>query len=263
LAEDHLRALRAVRLSARLGFAIEPLTAAAIRRHALELRGLSRERIGEELRKMMAHPSRAAALEQLQTLGLDAPVLDEVTKQAQLRVVQGLPLAAAYPTSLAAWALDRSANSGSASLSSDDATNVVRRWRTALCLSNEERADMQAALNGFAVLDRQWPGLSVADRKKAASSRWFRASMQLLESQDLATREGRAGLITSAVAELAATPGGLVPEPFVNGDTLVALGMTPGKAFRRILDQVYDAQLEGRVGTVEQAVALAQELAKG
>src|SRR5690606_11510087 len=77
LAEDHLRALRAVRFTARLGFSLDPGTAAAIRRHAMQLRGVSRERIGEEIRRMLTHPTRGAAIELLQELGLDAPVLLE------------------------------------------------------------------------------------------------------------------------------------------------------------------------------------------
>ncbi|VAX42094.1 CCA tRNA nucleotidyltransferase, partial [hydrothermal vent metagenome] len=77
LAEDHLRALRAVRFAARYGFEIEPRTAAAIRAHATDLAGVSCERIGEEFRRMMAHPSRAQAAELLGELGLDGVLLGE------------------------------------------------------------------------------------------------------------------------------------------------------------------------------------------
>ncbi|MEC9373787.1 MAG: CCA tRNA nucleotidyltransferase, partial [Planctomycetota bacterium] len=59
LSEDHLRALRAVRFAARLEFLLDPDTAAAVRRHATDLEGVSRERIGHELRKMLGHPTRA------------------------------------------------------------------------------------------------------------------------------------------------------------------------------------------------------------
>ena len=52
LAEDHLRALRAVRFAARYGMAIEPATAAAITAHAGDLAGVSRARLGEAPRRM-------------------------------------------------------------------------------------------------------------------------------------------------------------------------------------------------------------------
>ena len=57
--EDKLRLLRAVRMSARFGLAIEPATEAAIRAMAPEVVAVSPERIAQELRRMLVHPSRA------------------------------------------------------------------------------------------------------------------------------------------------------------------------------------------------------------
>src|SRR5882724_7855964 len=51
--EDSLRLLRAVRFAARLGFEIEPGTAAAIKAHAPQLKRISPERIADELRVML------------------------------------------------------------------------------------------------------------------------------------------------------------------------------------------------------------------
>src|SRR5204862_514539 len=48
-AEDHLRLLRAVRFAAQLGFEIEPATFAAVQQHAARIRGISSERIRDEL----------------------------------------------------------------------------------------------------------------------------------------------------------------------------------------------------------------------
>jgi poly(A) polymerase len=55
--EDHLRMLRAVRFAARLGFEIDPETFAAIRKLAPKIKGISAERIREELVKLFAPPS--------------------------------------------------------------------------------------------------------------------------------------------------------------------------------------------------------------
>jgi hypothetical protein len=38
--------------------------------------------------------------------------------------------------------------------------------------------------------------------------------------------------------------------------------MTPGPAFKRVLEAVYDAQLEGRVGTRAEAMEMAASLAR-
>src|SRR5689334_8290213 len=57
--EDYLRMLRAVRFAARLGFTLDGPTADAIREFAPKLRGISRERIGQEVQLMLEHPARA------------------------------------------------------------------------------------------------------------------------------------------------------------------------------------------------------------
>ena len=54
----------------------------------------------------------------------------------------------------------------------------------------------------------------------------------------------------------------VAPAPLITGDDLTAAGLTPGPVFKRVLDAVYDAQLEGRVTTHEQALALALDLSK-
>ena len=109
LAEDHLRALRAVRFAARLGFTIHERTADAIAAHARELVGVSRERIGEALRRMLAHPARAQAVALLSALGLDAPVLDTQPAGEPTPGLDALHAGATYPAALAAWAIDRGA----------------------------------------------------------------------------------------------------------------------------------------------------------
>ncbi len=60
-AEDRLRLLRAVRFAARLGFDVEPETAAAIRESASAIHEVSAERIGEEVVKMLTEGSARRA----------------------------------------------------------------------------------------------------------------------------------------------------------------------------------------------------------
>ena len=47
------------------------------------------------------------------------------------------------------------------------------------------------------------------------------------------------------------------PAPLITGDDLTAAGLTPGPMFRRVLDAVYDAQLEDRVGSKAEAMEMA------
>jgi poly(A) polymerase len=55
-------------------------------------------------------------------------------------------------------------------------------------------------------------------------------------------------------------PEELNPPPLVTGDDLRAAGMKPGPEFKRILDAVREAQLEGKVKTKEGGLRLVQEL---
>jgi len=68
--EDHLRLLRAVRFAARLGFMVQGETERAIVEHATKLKGISPERIAEELRMMLTPASRGRAWAMLWGYGL-------------------------------------------------------------------------------------------------------------------------------------------------------------------------------------------------
>jgi tRNA nucleotidyltransferase/poly(A) polymerase len=75
--EDALRLLRAVRIAARLGFDIEPVTYEAMRAHAEDTAWVSEERVGSEIRRMLA-TAPARAIELLADTGVLAIALPEV-----------------------------------------------------------------------------------------------------------------------------------------------------------------------------------------
>lgn len=253
LAEDHLRALRAVRLMSRLGMTLDPATSEAIAEHAAELRGVSRERIGDEVRKMLRHPSRVVSAWTLQVLGLDAPVLGEATVTRAPTRLGRLGDDASYPLSLAAWALDRGRV-----IEATQIRPLVLGWRRALCLSNDEKARLEAILTGHATLARGWWSLGVSGQKRAAASAWFDDALRLIQTHS----NEEFVRIAHRVGELRSTPSGLSPAGLVAGDDLIRAGLEPGPAFRLILDRVYDAQLEDRITTRDQGIALAMELAR-
>lgn len=273
LAEDHLRALRAVRFAARLELTIDAGTASALHRHARGLEGVSRERIGEELRRMLIDPQRAHALTLLQSLGLDAPVLQESNWMGQPTLVAALGDAGAsastsFSTVLAAWALDRGlstslpgafvtpgtlldARRGKKDRAPSAIDSLVSRWRSALCLSNEESDQLGRTLRVILIVEHSWGAMRIAQKKRLAATQVFPESMRIFRARN----PGLAAGVDSDVAVLAASAGGLSPNPLVDGDLLVAQGFKPGPAFKAILDRVYDAQLEGRVTEVAQALA--------
>jgi poly(A) polymerase len=258
LAEDHLRALRAVRLAAKLDFAIDPATADAIRAHAAELRGVSRERIGDELRMMFEHPSRAHAAALLHGLGLVGPVLmDSAGKWgggAVYPTLAGLAEPVPFGVAISAWGLD---------LGVDPGHHAVRREftdnsRRALCLSNEERAAVAHSFEGLHALRDAtgWASWPIAKQKRFAVGEACCNGVALLSVVDPLA----AARVKGRIADLAATPVGLAPPPILTGDHLVAMGHRPGPRFKAVLDAVYDAQLEGTVVNLEQARELAARI---
>lgn len=264
LAEDHLRALRAVRLSTRLGLRIDPATAEAIRRHASSLEGVSRERIGDELRLMLTSDAAPEALRQLHDLLLDRPVFHRPLANGSppleaplLTALRGRnrPFAAALAAALA----DREGPSLLADTPSAAALrlDVVTTTRAALCLSNDERDDTLATLELTAAVLHRFAQRPVAGQKRLAAARCFRASVDLARGVDAAT----ADRAEQRVQELSGMYGGLAPQPLVDGDRLIGAGFRPGPAFKRLLDQVYDAQLEGRITSAEEGLQLASHLA--
>lgn len=50
------------------------------------------------------------------------------------------------------------------------------------------------------------------------------------------------------------------PKPLLQGRDLIALGMRPSARFKEILDAVYAKQLDGEVGSLEEAIAVAKSL---
>jgi len=52
------------------------------------------------------------------------------------------------------------------------------------------------------------------------------------------------------------------PPPLVSGNDLIAMGLKPGPAFKEILEAVYDAQLEKRVRTKDEAMEAARRAAR-
>jgi len=78
--EDHLRILRYFRFQARLGAALDAEAEAACAELAPSLKGLSRERVGWELLKLLALPDPAPTASRMRELGVLPVVLPEAGK---------------------------------------------------------------------------------------------------------------------------------------------------------------------------------------
>ncbi len=89
IGEDHLRILRYFRFDARFGAqTVDELSETACAQLASTLKGLSRERIGMELMKLLALPDPAPTVERMARLDVLAVVLPEVTPDHLARLVR-------------------------------------------------------------------------------------------------------------------------------------------------------------------------------
>ena len=248
LREDHLRALRAVRFAAKYELTIDERTKSAIREHARELSGVSIERIGEEVRRMLLHPSRVRACEMIDELGLDDAIFGDA-RSFDSSVMQSLGDEAAYPVALAALAIGR----GFAI--DDDISAMCSRYRKALDLSNADRDELRWILQSLWNFVRCWDQMSEPQQKRLASGPMSAQALQVLRAMDHA----RAESIIDDIETLSGRFGGLCPKPFISGADLIELGLEPGPLFKRVLDEVYDQQLEGGVQSQPEAIEFVQK----
>jgi len=135
---------------------------------------------------------------------------------------------------------------------------AVRAMRQALRISNEESEQMRGTLAGIdPLLADNFP--PVARLKRFLAEPTSTLSRQLMQAlAKLGHQVERIAELEGQFEKLEQT--NFAPDPLIDGDILTDLGMKPGPIFKRILNEVYDAQLEGRVATREEAVRLATEL---
>jgi len=75
--EDHLRILRAVRFSNNLGFKYDPETEEAVKELSHLVNDISKERVADELNKMIVHPRRAHSFRELEKFGILKYIMPE------------------------------------------------------------------------------------------------------------------------------------------------------------------------------------------
>jgi poly(A) polymerase len=265
-AEDHLRLLRAVRFAARFDLTLDPTTADAVRAHAPKLARIAPERVADELRRILTAPSRRVGWRLLRELNLTPVVFRHLPDRA---TGGALPLFdrldAVEPSvglAFAAATLELRVPVDAADVrrlvEPTGLQRVTGSIRKAFRVSNEEAADFEGSLDVWPVLQDALPTVALMKRflarPHADSARALLDAVAAcgLHAERIAWLRGR-------FAELAGTE--VAPPPLITGDDLIAAGLSPGRLFKRVLDEVYDAQLEARVATREQARALALVLA--
>jgi poly(A) polymerase len=277
--EDHLRLLRGIRFAARLGFAIEPATFAAIRRdHELILKVAS-ERVRDELVRILTEGGARRGFELLGESGMLDDLLPEVA------AMKGVAQPPEYHPEGDVWnhtllLLEQLPQPVSATLALGALLHDVGKpptFRIAGRIRFDGHVDEGVALaNGImnrlrfsraeieqveALIANHMKFKDVHHMKESTLKRFLRmpefaehlelhrldvmSSNRRLENYELAKRK---------LEEYREEQ--LKPEPLIAGTDLIGLGYQPGPLFSRILHALEDAQLEGRIASYDEALQL-------
>jgi putative nucleotidyltransferase with HDIG domain len=281
--EDKLRLLRGVRFAARFAFELEPATARAMEQLAPAVDQVSRERVREELTRMLTEGRARRAFELLDATGLLAQVLPEVVKMkgvAQppqyhpegdvwvhtLLLLDGLP--AGCPMALAWAALlhdvgkpatfrvapDRIRFDGHVDVGVRIAEEICRRLR----FPNYETEQI------LSLIANHMRFADVRKMKESTLKRFFRLEHfdqhLALHRLDCLASHGSLELYDFARQRFETLPEEQVrPHLLLSGKDLIEAGYRPGPQFSKMLALAEDAQLEGVVHTREQALAIIRE----
>ena len=270
-AEDKLRMLRAVRFAARFGYVIDAGTFGAIKKLAEQVRLVSRERVREELTRMLTEGQGHKAFLLLDETGILRHVLPEIAAMkgvAQpaefhpegdvfvhtLMLLDNLPCPC--PATLGWGALlhdvgkpptfrvapDRIRFDDHVEVGVKMAEEICRRLR----FSNGDTTQI-LALVGNHMRFGHATRMKESTLKKFMRMPAFDQHLALHRADCLASHRNLATyeFVQQRRAEI--PPEKMRPSPLVTGYDLIAEGHVPGPKFREILDAVEDAQLEGRL----------------
>ena len=278
-AEDKLRMLRAARFAARFGYAIEPKTFQAIQELASQIRQVSKERVRDELSKILTEGRARQAFLLLDKTGLLHEILPEIEAMKgveqpprfhpegdvfvhTLLLLDKLP----HPCSITlAWgallhdvgkpatfriAPDRIRFDGHVDVGVKMAEAICSRLR----FSNDDTDQI------LALVDNHMRFAHVQQMKESTFKRFVRmplfAEHLELHRLDCQSSHGNLASYNFTRQKMASmTPATMRPAPLINGDDLIAAGYPPGPQFKKILSAVEDRQLEGHLHSRDEALA--------
>jgi len=286
--EDHLRMLRAVRFASVLGFRIDDATLAAVSKHAEWLDTVSVERVSVEFSRLLCEsPQPSAGLNLLLETGLLARFLPEVAAlhgtaqpprfhpEGDVWTHTGLMLdeLPAPRDAALAWSVllhdvgkpvtyleEPDPDAGGmrirfpchAPVGAEMAERILQRLRQPTALTETVKAVVLGHMH-FVEAER----MRRAKLRRFLGSDYFETLLELMRLDVLHSNGDFTSwrFLQSSFESFRSEP--VLPPPLVRGRDLLAWGVTPGPAMGRMLEALYDAQLEGTVSTVAEARAYA------
>lgn len=283
--EDRLRLFRAIRFAVQLGFVIEPETWDALVRLAPESKTLAPERVRDELVKIFTSPDPARGLDLLHDSGLVAAWIPELlemrgcaqspehhpegdvwvhTRLLLTHLKNPSPILAfsallhdvGKPRTSRTEPSGRIRFFGHEGVGARMAQEILRRLR----FSNDEVEAVEACIaNHMAFKDA--PQMRVSTLKRLLARPTFSEELEL-HRIDCASSHGELDIHRFLAAKQAEfSKEEIKPRPLVTGHDLQELGVPPGPAMGKLLHQLMDEQLEGKLTDREGALARARVLA--
>ncbi len=286
--EDHLRMLRALRFAHTLEFALDPKTENAIRSMAPCIEKVSSERIEAELTRMLTEsPKPGDALRHLHEVGLLAPIIPELLPMVgqeqpeqfhpegdvfehtclMLNMMADEKIQATYtarelaytvllhdvgkpPTASVGPGADgkpRIRFDGHAHIGADMADVILTRLK----FPNIERKHIIEAIRGhMRFMDvRQ---MRASTLRKMIGAETFDLEMELHRLDCLGSHAmlDNYDFVRGYQEEMANEP--ILPDPWIRGHDLIALGINEGRLIGKVLKEAYDGQMDARFASREE-----------
>ena len=283
--EDALRMLRAVRFCAQLGFTMHPETFAAVCANASRVQSVSAERVASELSKMFTSGRADVAFHLLLSTGLAQYVMPELVPMVGCEhnnpvhhpegdvathtslLLAGLSAGCSLTLALAALLHDvgkpacrvvtadgRVVFHGHAEVGAKMAEEILHRLKFSNAVVDTVVSHVANHMRFFAV-----------PQMKRSTLVRFARSLNFTELVEVARLDASASSGDMTAVEfveqfLREHKEEVHCARLVTGNDLVAMGLTPGPAFKTMLDAVETEQLEGRVTTHEDALEFVRGL---
>lgn len=287
--EDHLRMLRAIRFSHNLEFSLDPATEAAVKNMAHLIKNISAERIEVELTSILTRsPKPGNALKHLYEIGLLEYIIPEIIPMvgqdqppqfhpegdvfehtclmlnlmAEKEPNGYLPREIAYTTLLhdvgkpptasigpGTDGEDRIRFDGHAHVGAKMAEDILIRLK----FPNAEKKSITCAIAGhMRFMDVQ--NMRKSKLRQLIGSDTFDLEMELHRLDCLGSHRllDNYNFVQNYQEEMANEP--ILPEPWIRGNDLIALGIKEGQLIGRILKEAYEGQMEDRFASRDEII---------
>ena len=278
--EDHLRLLRAIRFAARFDYEIEAETWNSIKSNASGISKISKERIRDELTKILLNENRVLGFDLLVESGLMEHIIPEILQlkgceqppqfhpegdvfvhtRLMLSLLKDAPSIELVLSVLlhdigkpATYSFDEEADrirfNGHDKLGAEMSEQILRDLK----FSNSIIEDVvQMVANHMTFKDVQ--KMRQSKLKRFMSRSTFNDEIELHRVDCLGSWGGldNYDFLNKKMVEFANEP--IIPQPLLTGKDLIELGWSPGPDLGQTLNSVQDMQLEGKLNSKDEAL---------